>query len=197
MISNCSHCVSIVKRFLLVVLAVPMLAFSGIVQSGVIVLDDTNGYAFELEPNAFLELPGFEFASNIIAGTNLEFAIGTSDVAVFTGQTLIGGDFFLGGFSPNDFVLGALSFSILATGSGNVYDATLTYFQSYGDCFNGGGCGVGTLPTPDNNAGAVFDLQLASVPEPSSLALLILSLAGIRFNRRKTKQTHCKFKLIT
>ncbi len=187
MISNYIHRVSIIKHFLLAGLAVSMLAFSGVAQSGVIVLDNTNGYAFELEPGAFLEQPSFESTYNFITGTNLQFAIGTSDVAVFSGQTKIGDGLFLGGNSPKSLVLNAVSFSILATVSGNIYDATLTYFQSYGDCTNSGGCGVGTLPNPDNNAGAVFNIQLASVPEPSSLAILFLGLAGFGFNRRKKK----------
>jgi len=44
---------------------------------------------------------------------------------------------------------------------------------------------IGVPPDPDNNTGAVFDVQLTSISEPTTLLLLSLGLAGLEFTRRR------------
>ena len=68
----------------------------------------------------------------------------------------------------------------MRTTSGNLYDAHLTYFQSRDSE------GVGVPPDPDNNTGAVFDVQLTSISETTTLLLLGLGLAGLGFTRRRS-----------
>lgn len=149
----------------------------------ILVLDNTNGYLVELEPGAFIEQPEFELTFGYITGVGLEFAIGTSDVAVFPGVSQIGGGSSLDGNSPGALVSGNLPFTIRVTGSGNLYDATLTYF---------GGSGSGTPPIPNNDAGAVFMVQpsaasATAAPEPASIliwTLLGLAMSVYLFSRR-------------
>ena len=170
-------------RKLLIALFLPLWLAAGSAQAFIIVLDSTNSYEATIEAGATIQQPSatFEF---FITGTGIQFAIGTSDVASFPGQTQIGGcgpTCNLGGFRPVQLVFGDVDFTILVTGSGNKYDAHLTYFFSQDE----GGVSAQS-PVPNNFAGAVFELERAvSAPRAATLALLAFGLAGSCFSRRK------------
>ena len=162
-------------------LAALALSVSASASAQTIVLDNTNGYSVALEPGVVLSRPGVNMGAMTISGG--EFAIGTSDTAVFPGQTLIGNGVsggLLGGNRPRDLVAGATPFTIRASGTGNLYDATLTYWNSTTP--------AGTPPVPDNAAAAVLDVTLAPTPGvpiswlvPTLVALCAAAVGARRF----------------
>ena len=141
-----------------------------------IVLDNTNGYQAVLELGATIQQPSAPTGSFFITGTSLEFAIGTAATAVFSGQTQIGGGSKLGGFRPEELVSDNVDFAI-RTSIGNLYDAHLTYFAT-----------AGTPPIPNNDAGAVFEVTLFVIPEPSTALLLASGLMANGSTKRRPKK---------
>ena len=160
-----------VKRIVSLVLLVCTFALPSTAQT--VVLDNTNGYSVTIEPGVVLSRPGINDGPLVITGG--EFAIGTSHVAVFPGQTQIGGSGGrLDGNRPRDLANGAISFTIRATTSGNLYDTVLTYWA--GSALSNP---AGTPPGPDNAAAAALTLQVVSVAEvpispgvPAAIAFL-------------------------
>ncbi|MEM7543777.1 MAG: hypothetical protein AAF384_19645 [Pseudomonadota bacterium] len=178
------------KRITTICLALFFMAVAP-VYAATVTLDNTNGYSVDIEPGVTLTRPGLNVGGPLFI-TGGEFAIGTTDVAVFPGQTQLGGaGFRLGGFRPRDLATGLpigsgpIPFSIKATATGNLYDALLIFWSGemlWGspplpleETFPGSGVFVAA-----NAAGAVLDLQLAApVPLPAASYLLLAGVLGL------------------
>ncbi|MEM7036158.1 MAG: PEP-CTERM sorting domain-containing protein [Bacteroidota bacterium] len=169
-------------------------ALSTTADAVVLVLDDTNGYTATIAPGVTISQPAYTTApSGGVLLTGATAAIGVAGIADFTTGTFdqIGGNAVIGGIggtvgsapgSPAAFVNNALAFTIRDEGTGDLYDAVITFFRAAdGNGANAGG--VGTPPVPDSNAGLVVDVNL--VPEPSSALLTSFALIGLGLRRRR------------
>ncbi|MEM8845246.1 MAG: VPLPA-CTERM sorting domain-containing protein [Pseudomonadota bacterium] len=149
-----------------------------------LVLDEFNNYQATIEPGVTLSRISdpmnidFGFGPIIIDGG--EFALGTSDMAMFTGQTQFGGN--MGG-SPRSLAANATPFTIRADDSGNLYDAFLIYFE-------GVELDAGSLPDllDTQNPTAVFEITPgAPVPLPAAGWLLFSALGMLgMFKKRQS-----------
>ena len=155
----------------LAVLFSPMMA-----NADLVILDLDNGYLWELGPGVLIEQPFFEVGGPFITGTNLEFSIDGIDW--FSG---IGGG--QSSFRPVPIVINMTELS-MRTAEGDLYSGFLTYFAT-----TTGGA-FGTHPGTGNVVGAA--LEIRAVPEPGTLVLFGIGVAGIGFTRRKKKSERIK-----
>lgn len=137
-----------------------------------VVLDNSNGYSFVLEPGVTLSRPLQTRGDiQVVGGTT---ALGTADVALLPG-TATG----LQGIISGGATLAAGEiFTITATASGNLYEAELLFFArpNVSD--------VGTDPDVSGSLATGAAFSITTVPEPSAALLLLLSGAMLAKRRR-------------
>lgn len=163
--------------------------FSTCLHATTIILNEANGYQATIELGVTVfrdplfnrdsteELSDDELGYGPIIIDGGQFALGTSDMASFPGQTRFGGN---RDAQPRNLARNATPFTIRADVSGNLYDAILTYFegQELGS--------FGTAPDPLDGATAAFEITLAEpIPIPAAGWLLLSALGTLGFFKKK------------
>ncbi|MEM7469388.1 MAG: hypothetical protein AAF387_21255 [Pseudomonadota bacterium] len=169
--------INVSKRLQMFLIAIVLLIFNSVSWSAIITLDSSNNYAAELETGVTLSRGTVSNGTGPLLISGGEFAIGTSDVAIFPGQNRIGGSSAnlaaLGGQKPAELAQNGTSFTIRADETGNLYDAVLIYFS-------GNQRSTGIPPSPLNDATTVYEITPSVVPLPAAGYLFLSALIWLR-----------------
>ncbi|MEM9479598.1 MAG: hypothetical protein AAGA58_08100 [Verrucomicrobiota bacterium] len=149
-------------------------------QAVTIVLDDNNNRVATIATGLQIQQANWPAAGtwSLVGG---DFALGAPDIADFSSSFTSAGQSGGGGAgSPASFVNNATVFTIRDLGTGDLYEAMMTYYRAP---MGGNSGGVGTAPVPSNGASAVFEVTL--IPEPSVSLLGILAASAMVVRRRR------------